>query len=148
MAYASKYYDPVKAHEYYMKHRKLKGRKKKRKTSSKKKSTKPLSIKKQISNLMSGLNETGTTTAEIELQKIENDKKEFNDKLKKKWNDKIKEIKKRIENATEEEKEALKTELATMQVAYKNEKKIVKDYFESLSLMKVSEISNNKDMKK
>lgn len=29
--YASKYYDPVKAHEYYMKHRKLKGRKKGRK---------------------------------------------------------------------------------------------------------------------
>lgn len=27
MAYASKYYDPVKAHEYYMKHRELKGRK-------------------------------------------------------------------------------------------------------------------------
>ena len=26
MAYASKYYDPVKAHEYYMKHRQLKGR--------------------------------------------------------------------------------------------------------------------------
>ena len=26
MAYASKYYDPVKAHEYYMKNRKLKGR--------------------------------------------------------------------------------------------------------------------------
>lgn len=29
MAYKSKYYDPLKAHEYYMKHRKLKGRKKK-----------------------------------------------------------------------------------------------------------------------
>lgn len=29
MAYKSKYYDPVKAHEYYMKNRKLKGRKKK-----------------------------------------------------------------------------------------------------------------------
>lgn len=28
MAYASKYYDPVKAHEYYMQHRQLKGRKK------------------------------------------------------------------------------------------------------------------------
>ena len=25
MAYASKYYDPAKAHEYYLKHRKLKG---------------------------------------------------------------------------------------------------------------------------
>lgn len=31
MHYASKYYDPIKAHEYYMQHRKLKGR---RKTSS------------------------------------------------------------------------------------------------------------------
>ena len=28
MAYKSKYYDPVKAHEYYEKHKKLKGRKK------------------------------------------------------------------------------------------------------------------------
>lgn len=28
MAYKSKYYDPQKAHEYYMKHRQLKGRKK------------------------------------------------------------------------------------------------------------------------
>ena len=26
MAYASKYYDPVKAHEYYEKNKKLKGR--------------------------------------------------------------------------------------------------------------------------
>lgn len=148
MAYASKYYDPVKAHEYYMKHRKLKGRKKKKKTSSKKKSTKPLSVKKQLSNLMSSLNDVGTRTAEIELQKIENDRKELNDKLKKKWNDKIKEIKKKIENATDEEKEALKTELATMQVDYKTEKKIVKDYFDAQSIAKVSEIANNKDMKK
>ena len=97
---------------------------------------------------MSSLNDVGTRTAEIELQKIENDKKELNDKLKKKWNDKIKEIKKKIENATDEEKEALKTELATMQVDYKTEKKIVKDYFDALSLKKVSEIASNKDMKK
>ena len=33
--YASKYYDPDKAHEYYMKHRKLKGRKKGRKSGKK-----------------------------------------------------------------------------------------------------------------
>jgi hypothetical protein len=33
MAYKSKYYDPQKAHEYYMKHRKLKGRKKKTSTA-------------------------------------------------------------------------------------------------------------------
>lgn len=33
MAYKSKYYDPAKAHEYYMKHRQLKGRKKKTSTA-------------------------------------------------------------------------------------------------------------------
>ena len=33
MAYKSKYYDPAKAHEYYMKHRKLKGRKKRTSTA-------------------------------------------------------------------------------------------------------------------
>ena len=33
MAYKSKYYDPQKAHEYYMKHRQLKGRKKKTSTA-------------------------------------------------------------------------------------------------------------------
>ena len=33
MAYASKYYNPAKAHEYYMKHRQLKGRKKKTSTA-------------------------------------------------------------------------------------------------------------------
>ncbi len=33
--YASKYYDPDKAHEYYMRHRKLKGRKRGRKSGKK-----------------------------------------------------------------------------------------------------------------
>lgn len=33
MAYSSKYYDPAKAHEYYMKRRQLKGRKKKTSTA-------------------------------------------------------------------------------------------------------------------
>lgn len=140
-------YDPKYAHEYYMKHRKLKGRKKK-KSSSKKKSPRKLSIKTQIKNLMASLNDAGARAAEIELQKLENDKQELNQKLKEKWNAKIKEIKERIKNASEEEKEALKTELATMQVDYKAEKKIVKDYFEAQSLNIVAQIASNKDMKK
>ena len=140
-------YDPKYAHEYYMKHRKLKGRKKK-KSSSKKKSPRKLSIKTQIKNLMASLNDAGARAAEIELQKLENDKQELNQKLKEKWNAKIKETKERIKNASEEEKEALKTELATMQVDYKAEKKIVKDYFEAQSLNIVAQIASNKDMKK
>ena len=97
---------------------------------------------------MASLNDAGARAAEIELQKLENDKQELNQKLKEKWNAKIKEIKERIKNASEEEKEALKTELATMQVDYKAEKKIVKDYFEAQSLNIVAQIASNKDMKK
>ena len=37
--------------------------------------------------------------------------------------------------------------LTTMQVDYKTEKKIVKDYFDTQSIAKVSEIATNKDMK-
>lgn len=51
--YASKYYDPDKAHEYYMKHRKLQelmsGKKTKKKKSSKKKSSSKKSSKKKSS---------------------------------------------------------------------------------------------------
>lgn len=55
MAYASKYYDPAKAHEYYEKHKQLKGR-----TSTK------------------GLNESGRNAAKMVRESIMAEKKEYN----------------------------------------------------------------------
>lgn len=56
MAYASPYYDPVKAHEYYMEHRKLKGTQSKTSTQ--------------------GLNTTGRTAANLVKQNLNKEQKE------------------------------------------------------------------------
>lgn len=141
MAYASKYYDPVKAHEYYMKHRKLKGRKKKAKKPKK------LTFSAMVKNLENSLNDVGKRQAEIEKQKLQNEKQELNKALSKKWNDQIKELKKKLENATDEEKEELKTQIATMQVDYKAEKKLVKDYFDMQYMNKLNALSSDKSMR-
>ena len=52
MAYKSEYYDPVKAHEYYIKHRKLKGRRSKTSTAgfSKKQKEASMYVKSQITS--------------------------------------------------------------------------------------------------
>lgn len=86
MAYASKYYDPVKAHEYYEKHKKLKGR-----TSTK------------------GLSEQGKQAAKYVKEQIREQKKAFNEKLKEQLKAKIAEIKERMKDAPKEERaEAIK----------------------------------------
>lgn len=137
----AKKYDPVKAHEYYMKHRKLKGRKKKKKKAKK------VTYASMVKNLEKSLNAEGQRQAEIEKQKLENEKQDLNKALSKKWNDQIKDLKKKLETATEEEKDQIKTQIATMQVDYKAEKKLVKNYFDMQYLNVLNAISNNKSMR-
>lgn len=136
MAYKSKYYDPKKAHEYYLKHRKLKGRKKKSKSKAKK-----LSFSATVKKLENALNETNKKLAAVEKQKLKNEKKELDKALKKKWTDKIKEFEDKLKTATDEEKETLKTQIAILQVDYETEKKIVKDYFDAQYMSKLTELS-------
>lgn len=98
MAYKSKYYDPVKAHEYYVKHRKLKGRKKgkgRKKSASK---TNRLSL--------TNLNESGLSAANKAKASINIEKKEFNKKLSEALKNKVKELKEKMKDATEVEREA------------------------------------------
>lgn len=68
MAYASKYYDPVKAHEYYMKHRKLKGRKKRTITLSEEE-------KQKARSSTATLNMEGKAAAKQIKQQINEEKK-------------------------------------------------------------------------
>lgn len=82
MAYASQYYDPVKAHEYYMKHRKLKGRK----------ST-------------SGLNDTGKEAAKYVKEKLTNEKKQAIESMKTLVNAQADSVKAKIEQIRNEKKE-------------------------------------------
>lgn len=90
MAYASKYYDPVKAHEYYMRHRKLKGR---RSTS--------------------GLNDTGKEAAKYVKEKLTEERKQAIDTMKTLVNQAVSGIKSQIEKFKADKKarsEKLKAE--------------------------------------
>ena len=142
--YASKYYDPAKAHEYYMKHRKLKGRKKKNSVKPKNKYKKKSSGKKGSSSSKGstkGLNEKGLEAAAIAKQKAKNDMADFNKQLKKAWEPQIKELQNKAKNATGEELEKLKTEIATLQVKYKAK------YYDEVYYKELAEIKKNKEMR-
>lgn len=151
--YASKYYDPVKAHEYYMKHRKLKGRKRKGTNNSvkpKKRKGKKSSGKKSSSSSKGstkGLNEKGLEAAAIAKQKAQNDKADFNKELKKTWEPQIKELQNKAKNASGEELDKLKTEIATLQVKYKAQKDLVKKYYDEVYYKELAEIKKNKEMR-
>ena len=85
MAYASPYYDPQKAHDYYMKHRHLKGR---RSTS--------------------GLNEQGKAAARYVKEQLQAEKKEALEKAKKVILDYVDRCKERIEQIKQMKQEAQK----------------------------------------
>lgn len=68
MAYSSKYYDPVKAHEYYMQHRQLKGKKK----NANKTYDQIMAEKRKTTY---GLNDLGKAAAKQIREKINEEKK-------------------------------------------------------------------------
>lgn len=114
MAYASKYYDPAKAHEYHMKHRKLKG--------------------KNSRTSIKGLNEAGKAAAKEVKEAIKNEKKEYLAKQKEIMNEQIKRLREMLKNIPKEErkkrKEEFKEKIQGLRDLYKDHKTKVKEYFE------------------
>lgn len=94
MAYSSKYYDPVKAHEYYMKHRQLK--------------------EKNARTSTAGLNDAGKVAAKEVREKIKEEKKAHLEALKEEMNGKISAIRdqiKALKGLPKEERKARATAL-------------------------------------
>lgn len=101
--YASKYYDPQKAHEYYEKHKKLKG-----KTSTAK------------------LNEEGKKAAKYVKQKIMEEKKAAIEAHKEEMNKKIKTLREKYKELPLADRKALKGEVANAIKALREEHKAAK----------------------
>lgn len=124
MAYASKYYDPAKAHEYYMKHRKLKGRKKRTSTA--------------------GLNEAGKIASSEVKEAINAEKKEYLDKQKEIMNAQIKALREQLKGLSKEERKARKEEfkqrIQALRDLYKDHKAKVKEYFEEKCAQEMDKI--------
>lgn len=106
MAYASKYYDPAKAHEYYEKHKKLKGR-----TST------------------AGLNDSGRNAAKMVREALMAEKKEYNQKVNEALKAKVEEIKKELKEKIANMREELKNKLKGLS---KEEKAKIKEQYKGL----------------
>ena len=90
MQYASKYYDPVKRHQYYMEHRQLKS--------------------KQSRTSTAGLNEDGKIAAKKVKEGIKEEQKAFNETVKSVMNARIQELRDQLKALPKEERAAQKEE--------------------------------------
>ncbi len=130
MAYASKYYDPVKRHEYYMKHRKLKGKKSRTSTA--------------------GLNEDGKIAAKEVKEAIMAEKKAYLEKQKGIMNNQIKSLREKLKAMSKEErkknKEKIQEQIKGLRALYKDHKAKVKDFYNEKYAQELDKIKADKSM--
>lgn len=138
MAYKSKYYDPVKAHEYYEKHKKLKGRRKKSKADEDRKQRRK-ARKKRLST--DGLNEAGLEASEYVKSQLDVEQKEFLSNMNKQMKDKINELKKSMTGLSEREKAVA---IQKLKDDYKEMKAQAKEYFEEKYAQEMDGIRSDK----
>lgn len=117
MAYASKYYDPVKAHNYYMEHRKLKGRR----------GTLNDTGKEALSYVKQQLKEQ----RDKELEAAKKAKEQALNVLQSALNSIVQNIQKRLEsgNLSAEQKKALKSRISGLKTIYTRDKRAVNETY-------------------
>lgn len=137
MAYASKYYDPVKAHEYYEKHKQLKGRKRKRGSTA-------------------GMSDKGKSVAAYVKERITTQKKADIAEISARLSDKIAEmraeLKEKLQGLSKEEKAELKAEykerIAGIREAYKQWKSNVREYYKEQYINEVEKMQASGEFKR
>lgn len=119
MAYASKYYDPVKAHNYYMQHRKLKGRRRRGTLND--------TGKEALSYVKQQLKEQ----RDKELEAAEKAKEQALRILQSALNSIVQNIQKRLEsgNLSTKQKKALKSRISGLKAIYRRDKRYVNDTY-------------------
>lgn len=135
MAYTSKYYDPVKAHEYYINYRKkglLKGRKKKT----------PQEIALARRKSTKGLNEMGKAVAQMVKDQIIAERKSAYKTINKAVNDKLKVLRKQYKEQGLS-KEEIKQKVAEIRATVKEYKKKIKAAFDEKYYQELDKIKKD-----
>lgn len=132
MAYASKYYDPVKRHEYYMKHRKLKGKRERSSTAS--------------------LNEEGKIAAKEVKDGIMEERKQAYEAIKTEMNGKIKALRDRLKKMPPFKRKKMKAELQEeikkLRAEAKEKKAKLKEEYQEKYLQELDKIKQDASFKK
>lgn len=124
MAYASKYYDPVKAHEYYLRRRQLKGRTKRGSTA--------------------GLSDEGKAIAEQVKEQIMAERKEVYNAISEAFKSQVKAIRERIKQAkkdgNQELIDQLKGDIEQLRADTKEKKAKVKELYQEKYYQEVDKL--------
>lgn len=127
MAYASKYYDPVKRHEYYMKHRKLKDKSERASTAS--------------------LNEEGKIAAKEVKEGIMAERKEAYEAIKTEVNKKIEALRNRLKRMSparrKQQKAKIQAEIKALRTEAKERKAKLKDEYQEKYLQELDKIKQD-----
>lgn len=131
MAYASQYYDPQKAHEYYEKHKHLKGRNSRTSTA--------------------GLNENGKIAAKEVREAIKEERKAHNEALKQAMQSQIDSLRSMLKGMSKEERKARREEIMGqikgLRESYKEAKTKAKAIFEEKYAQEMDKIKASPEFK-
>ena len=132
MAYASKYYDPVKAHEYYIKHRQLKGKRERKSTSQ--------------------LNEAGKIAAKEVKEALLAEKKAILSSIRDDMQIKIRFLRQQLKGLSKEarkrRREEFKQAIADLRQEAKDKKAQVKSEYDEKYLQELDKIKADASMQK
>lgn len=132
MAYSSKYYDPVKRHEYYMKHRKLKGRQSRSSTAS--------------------LNEEGKIAAKEVKSGIMEERKKAYETIKSEMNKKIDDLRQRLRGMPKFKRDKMKAkiqaEIKALREEAKEKKAKLKEEYQEKYLQELDKIKQDGSFQK
>lgn len=132
MAYASKYYDPVKRHEYYMKHRQLKGRQSRSSTAT--------------------LNEEGKIAAKEVKDGIMAERKEAYEAVKEEMNKKIDKLRQRLKAMPpfkrKKMRKMIQAEIKALRVEAKEKKAKLKEEYQEKYLQELDKIKQDSSFAK
>ena len=127
MAYASKYYDPVKRHEYYMKHRQLKGRQSRSSTAT--------------------LNEEGKIAAKEVKDGIMAERKEAYEAVKQEMNKKIDKLRQRLKAMPpfkrKKMRKIIQAEIKALRIEAKEKKVKLKEEYQEKYLQELDKIKQD-----
>lgn len=127
MAYASKYYDPAKRHEYYMKHRQLKGRQARSSTAT--------------------LNEEGKIAAKEVKDGIMAERKEAYEAVKEEMNKKIDKLRQRLKAMPpfkrKKMRKIIQAEIKALRIEAKEKKAKLKEEYQEKYLQELDKIKQD-----
>lgn len=140
--YASPYYDPVKAHEYYEEHKKLKGRRSVATLNDKGREAAAY-VKEQLANERKAKVATHKTETDSKVNRINSSKKSQIERHKVQMQSKIDKLKEQLKNMSKDDRKANRERFSNIIAALREENRSVRERLSTNARSNVSSTREN-----